>query len=172
MRAQKGWCKDARESRSRQVADFGRVVGVCAAVAARPAEAGPVGSGASSAERPGRDGRYSVRAADGLPVECLECHGHLLQFDRPPSLSGMAGRRRVPETVANQSGSVRRAEGTGLAVAEPGRSHDQGPPGRGEKPAPTPPIGPSRAPSEVCWSRAAACRWDWPWPEPTSTTSS
>ena len=44
-------------------------------------------------------------------------------------------------TVAGGSGTLRRVAGSGLELAEHGRRHDQIPPGRGEKPVPTPRTG-------------------------------
>ena len=118
--------------------------------------ASPAGEHPSSGRRPAPGAgphlrqRRLPRAAHRLPVEGPGRHGHLLRFHGSPALPGVGRRRGVLGAVANRAGTLRRVAGAGLELVEHGRSHDQGPPGRGEKPAPTPRTGARPASNAVC----------------------
>ena len=89
-------------------------------------------------------GRNLVRIADGLPVECTECHWHLFQQHRPSTVPAMDRSRRLPESMVHGFAGVRRVAGDRLVLAVDGRRDDQGSTGWGEKPARTPQIWPKK----------------------------
>ena len=93
---------------------------------------------------------YLLCAADRLPVEGVRCDGHLLWLHGPSALSRMGRRRGILAAMAGGAGTVRRIEGSGLELAKHGWGHDQIPPGRGGKPAPTPRTGVRLASNAVC----------------------
>ena len=69
------------------------------------------------------------------------------------AVPGMDAGGCIPETMAGRIERVRRTERVELDLAEHGRGDDQGPAGRGGKPAPTLRIEPNPVPSEVCSPR-------------------
>ena len=113
---------------------------------------------------------HLLRPAHRLPVEGPGRHQVLPRLHRARPLPGVGRGRRLLGVLEGGVARLRLCKRDRLDLAEHGRLHDQGPPRGGKRPARIPRIGPRRASSAACWSRAAACRWASRWPGPTGPT--
>ena len=124
-----------------RVSNLGRTVGKDRSLTAFSGEqAAPLGMSSATGAESESHGWHLLCATHGVPMECAECDGDMLQQYGSPALSRMAVRRRVCNAVEARTGDLRRGQRDRLELAGDGRRDEQSAVGGKKELVPTPPI--------------------------------
>jgi len=154
----------------RRLENSRRIVVADGAIAASASHA-PARLPQSPSSRQSGDECHSLCAPHRLPVERSGRHRNLYLLFGLPAFPRVAGGGRLPGILETRAFGLWRVEGHRLEMVVHGRSDDQGSLGRGKKPAPIRPTGPSWEPSEASWLKRVVFQLASPSMEPTGTTS-